>query len=428
MLDEGVGVQPMFRRKKQDSVDGDVCPYCEFVNAEGVESCAQCYYVLDKSARDQPMAAPSLTGGELMATLMGEEEPEEEEVHAVEAVLTLDEVTVDIDQGQLLGDGDDADLGFIKAGSPTLSETVDYQSPEAIELEASDAPQTPVDFVIEAHDPMAEVAEPVHTGLGNLYSPITKNKDNDTDLTGSVGPDPNTVPMTPDLPDLPGESPVMTPALPVAQAVASVPLPVTASATATAVEPLAPAVVETPALPEMSAPSTPDLPDVASQANAAPVEAQAAEPGNETPEGPGDLAPTTPELPEEPDDLAPTTPELPEGSTEVTEPNAPAPEPQHNNRIWPWPAKQPWDPRQVYREVVAVLEAIKAGKLPEAANTLDELGPHLEGNLDMLLHIGAAMRQLGREEHLQWTLSMAQHVHPNDEQVAAAVAQLGTGA
>ena len=353
------------------------------------------------------MAAPSLTGGELMATLMGEEEREEEEVHAVEAVRTLDEDTGDIDQGQLLCDGDDADLGFIKAGSPTLSETVDYQSPEAIELEASDAPQTPVDFVIEAHDPMAEVAEPVHTGLGNLYSPMTKNKDNDTDLTGSVGPDPNTVPMTPDLPDLPGESPVMTPALPVAQAVASVPLPVTASATATAVEPLAPAVVETPALPEMSAPSTPDLPDVASQANAAPVEAQAAEPGNETPEGPGDLAPPTPE---------------------VTEPNAPAPEPQHNNRIWPWPAKQPWDPRQVYREVVAVLEAIKAGKLPEAANTLDELGPHLEGNLDMLLHIGAAMRQLGREEHLQWTLSMAQHVHPNDEQVAAAVAQLGTGA
>ena len=71
-------MQPMFRRKKQDSVDGDVCPYCEFVNAEGVESCAQCYYVLDKSARDQPMAAPSLTGGELMATLMGEEEPAEE--------------------------------------------------------------------------------------------------------------------------------------------------------------------------------------------------------------------------------------------------------------------------------------------------------------------------------------------------------------
>jgi len=401
MLDEGVGVQPMFRRKKQDSVDGEVCPYCEFVNAKGVESCAQCYYVLDKSARDQPMAAPSLTGGELMATLMGEEEPEEEEVHAVEAVLTLDEVTVDIDQGQLLGDGEDADLGFIKAGSPTLSETVDYQSPEAIELEASDAPQTPVDFVIEAHDPMAEVAEPVHTGLGNLYSPMTKTKDKDTDLTGSVGPDPNTVSMTPDLPDLPGESPVMTPALPMAQAVASVPLPVAAT-------------VETPALPEVSAPPTPDLPDVAPQAGVAPVEEPAVEPSIETPEVPDDSVPATPEIPEVP--------------AEVNEATAPAPEPQHNNRIWPWPAKQPWDPRQVYREVVAVLEAIKAGKLPEAASKLDELGPHLEGNLDMLLHIGAAMRQLGREEHLQWTLSMAQHVHPNDEQVATAVAQLGTGA
>lgn len=117
------------------------------------------------------------------------------------------------------------------------------------------------------------------------------------------------------------------------------------------------------------------------------------------------------------------TPELPD---EV--PVAPAPEPQHNGRIWPWPAQEPWDPRQVYREVVAILEAIKAGKLPEAAQTLDVLGPHLEQNLDMLLHIGASMRQLGREEHLQWTLAMAQHVHPNDENVTAAVAQLGSGA
>ena len=141
----------------------------------------------------------------------------------------------------------------------------------------------------------------------------------------------------------------------------------------------------------------------------------------ETPQIP-DLPEPTPELP----DTAATenvTPDLPDEA-----PETPAPEPQHNNRIWPWPAQEPWDPRQVYREVVSILESIKAGRLPEAAQTLDVLGPHLDKNLDMLLHIGASMRQLGREEHLQWTLAMAQHVHPNDEQVSAAVAQLGTGA
>ena len=31
-----------------------------------------------------------------------------------------------------------------------------------------------------------------------------------------------------------------------------------------------------------------------------------------------------------------------------------APIPQFNGRIWPWPAKQAWDERQVYRGVVAM--------------------------------------------------------------------------
>jgi hypothetical protein len=98
--------------------------------------------------------------------------------------------------------------------------------------------------------------------------------------------------------------------------------------------------------------------------------------------------------------------------------------PQDASRIWPWPAQEAWDVHQVYREVGALLEFIKVGQLSKAADTLDSLGPHLEHNFDMMLHIGSAMRALNREEHLQWTLAMAKHVHPNNELVAAAVAQL----
>ncbi len=387
----------MFRRKKQDSADGDHCPYCEFVNQKGVEQCAQCYYVMDKAARDQPMATPSSSGSELMATLMSEEAPDQEEDIAVEAVLSMGEVTVEIEQEQLPDEGENDSFGFIKAGNPTLSDTIEYESPATTELEVSDAPSAPVDFVIEAYDPMAEVNEPVPTGVGNLYSPMTKTAGND-DLKGSVGPEPNTVSMTPDLPDLPREAVVETPALPVAQAVSA------------AVQPPAvplPHAKTVVALPQ----ATPDVPDAPAQ-----------QPVVQTPSLPFDAVAATPDLPTD----APSTPELPE--VVEGQPVVEAPEPQHNNRIWPWPAKEPWDPRQVYREVVAVLEAIKTGKLPDAAKTLDLLGPHLEDNLDMLLHIGAAMRQLGREEHLQWTLAMAQHVHPNDEHVTAAVAQLGKGA
>jgi hypothetical protein len=96
-------------------------------------------------------------------------------------------------------------------------------------------------------------------------------------------------------------------------------------------------------------------------------------------------------------------------STKIIEQETkPAPTPQHNNRIWPWPAKQPWDERQVYREVVTLLELVKNGKLVQAAEAIDNLGPHLNNNLDMLTHIGTVMRYLGREDHLQWMLKMAQ--------------------
>ena len=44
-----------------------------------------------------------------------------------------------------------------------------------------------------------------------------------------------------------------------------------------------------------------------------------------------------------------------------------------------------------------MLELIKTGKLAQTAQQLDNLGPHLDGNLDMLAHIGTIMRYLGRE-------------------------------
>lgn len=373
----------MFRRRKDGNSDeGNVCPYCEFVNEEGVETCAQCYYSLNLAARDQPMATPTTTGSELLDTLMSQAEVEDEEI-AVEAVISLDEVSVEIDQYEEGKQEQDDSFQFISGSSPTLSQTVEFEAPEEVELEVSDAPAELVVFDMGEEDPLGEELEPVHTGLGKLYSPSVKIE-TDEDLMGSVGPALGASQSTPDLPDLPGESPIDVVALPITQAIATAPEP-------------APAPTSTPELPDamdsvtlgyMQTPQIPDLPEA------------------------------TPELPDTSESET-VTPDVPNEA-----PITPVPEPQHSVRIWPWPAQEPWDPRQVYREVVAILEAIKSGQLPKAAETLDVLGPHLEHNLDMLLHIGASMRQLGREEHLQWTLAMARHVHPNNEQVAAAVAQL----
>ena len=364
----------MFRRRKDgNSEEGNVCPYCEFVNVEEVESCAQCYYSLNLAPRDQPMATPSTSGSDLLNTLMGDAELEEEEI-AVEAVLSLEDVSVDINQYEETKEEEKDSFQFITGSSPTLSQTIEFESPAETELEVSDAPLNPVTFDMGDEDPLGKPIEPVPTGLGKLYSPSLKTETDD-DLMGTVGPITEQETATPEIPDFTNlTQPKIThptPEVPDLNQSTSV----------------------------MSTPTIPIMSEKNSQSSAPRIlESIESTPG------------------------IPTAVDVAQGVA-VTEQTS-TPTPQVETRIWPWPAKEAWGAHQVYREVVALLELIKVGQLPKAAETLDSLGPHLEHNFDMLLHIGSAMRALNREEHLQWTLAMAKHVHPNNEHVAAAVAQL----
>jgi hypothetical protein len=97
-----------------------------------------------------------------------------------------------------------------------------------------------VEFDLGKVDPLAEVAEPVHTGRGGLYSP-TVEAPKDDDLLGDVGPAPDA------LPDLPETEPV-------AEAVAE-PHPQAADVATTAPTPDLPSLPEDEALPEAATPA-----------------------------------------------------------------------------------------------------------------------------------------------------------------------------
>ena len=385
----------MFRRRKDGNAEeGNVCPYCKFVNADAVESCAQCYYSMNLAARDQPMATPSTSGSDLLNTLMGELELEEEEI-SVEAVISLEDVSVEVDQYEEAKQEEEDGFQFISGSSPTLSQTVEFETPDEVELDVSDAPANPVVFDMGDEDPLGIPMEPVPLGIGKLYSPSVKTEKDD-DLMGTVGPVPGQKTATPEIPDFTNLTQ------------AKQQLPSTAVSAQEAAAPQTPVVPFTPDVPNLnSTPTTPELPVVAEHNRPSP-----------TPALPESFEPATTAI----------TPEIPTSAdvaqvVEDTEQST-QPTPQTDTRIWPWPAQEPWDAHQVYREVVAILESIKVGQLAKAAETLDALGPHLEHNFDMMLHIGSAMRALNREEHLQWTLAMAKYVYPNNEHVAAAVDQL----
>ena len=383
-------VGSMFGWRKKDSTGlQNMCPYCGTPNEIGVQECKLCYYDLTVSAREQPMAKPSAAEDDIMSTLLDDDTSEvEDEDYAVEAVLSLDDVTIEVGQFEASDMEQKDEFAFIASSGPTLSDVQDYAPPEDVELSPDDAPKKHVEFVVPQANPLDEVAEPVHTGQGSLYFNSENSSD---DLTGSVGPN-NIRNMEPEvIADGPVES-QSTLNLATAKEVSD---------------------------------ETPDLPDIFGDGDSSLV---AIKPS----------VVTTPELPEipakdlgqSPDDT-PDLPDIPDNSAAInnsqgteTPQVSSAPTPQFNGRIWPWPAKSPWDERQIYREVVAMLELIKTGKLTQTAQQLDRLGPHLDANLDMLAHIGTIMRYLGREEHLQWMLKMAQTTYPNDANVTKAFAHL----
>ena len=360
---EKVGETMCWKRKKDGNEDGNPCPFCNAQNERDAATCVQCYYDLNKPARDQHLEVASDVKNDLLSTLMDEDDGDEDDEIAVEAVLDLEDVTIEIDQydDPISSEG----FSFIDSEGPTLSETVEFETPEEVELTTEDAPMIEERFELPDSNPLDEVAEPVHTGQGQLIQ--TDDDEADVDFTGTVGPDPNAIPELPDTEE------------------------------------------DVPMLPEELT-----IPDI--------------------PEDVDDEQPGIPELPEEtiapdlPEDEA--VPELPdddevESTTEQVESeDAVAPEVPSSTRIWPWPAGEPMDPREVHRIVVESLGLVRAGRIAEAEHNIDALGPQLGDDVSLLYHIGLILQQAGRAEHLNWMLEMARRVHPNDENVMNAIAHL----
>ncbi len=371
---EKVGETMFWKRKKGGSEDGNPCPFCGAQNEVGATTCIQCYYDLNKPARDQHLEVASDVQSDLLSTLMNDDDSGDDEEFAVEAVLDLEDVTIEVEQ---YDDPDSSDgFSFIDSEGPTLSETVEFEAQDEVELTTEDAPEIEERFELPESNPLDEVEEPIHTGQGQLFQ--SDDDETDVDFAGSVGPDPTELPDLPDteedLPLLPEE--ISIPDIP--EDVGEVEEPI-------------------PELPEDEE-VTPELPE------------ETISP--ELPDDDGDV----PELPEEEDVIS--SPEVPETEDDV------APEVQSNSRIWPWPASEPMDPREVHRIVVESLGLVRAGRIAEAEHNIDQLGPSLGDDISLLYHIGLILQQAGRAEHLNWMLEMARRVHPNDENVKNAIAHL----
>ena len=122
----------MFRRKAAADIEGEVCPYCEFVNDVGSATCAQCYYELNKAPRDQGEPVSTEVSNSIFDELMSDEDDSWEEVDALDVVLTLDQEAVDVDQYNVTDfeSEEPEKVGFMKSSSPELHTTVAHEPEE----------------------------------------------------------------------------------------------------------------------------------------------------------------------------------------------------------------------------------------------------------------------------------------------------------
>ena len=391
----------MFRRKSTAEVEGEICPYCEFVNKLGSSTCSQCYYELNKAPRDQGDPISSEVSNSIFDELMSDDDDSWEEGEALDVVLSLDQDPLEVEQYEATNfeSEEPEKIGFMESSSPEMHDTVSHEPVEVSAEDVGDEIKNVPKLDFSKTDPFDEVPEPVHQGKGALFSPSTSPKMDD-DLLGHVGGS--------ELPSLPSDD-LYENKIDLTVKKAPAPTPATAL------------------------PNLPDIPDMSHSDTSTKIETtEPLEAPLPTLELGQDVVQPQPEIVDykSQEEIAePVT--ASEGITIEDNASQPAQEltldsNDQDNRIWPWPIGEAWDARQVHREVVSALEQIKSGKTDEASATIDALGPHLSNeNVDLIYHIGMVLKQLNRIDEVKSMLSKAKTVMPGNEHVESATAHLG---
>jgi len=92
--------------------------------------------------------------------------------------------------------------------------------------------------------------------------------------------------------------------------------------------------------------------------------------------------------------------------------------------VWPWPAKEEWDAKNLRVELLEAMAAAKNGDNIKVENTLERIGPHLGSNIELLFHIGILLKIIGRDYELIQMLTKAQVQFPGNSDVLNAVSKL----
>lgn len=414
----------MFRRRKDAASNKqNPCPFCEIENPLDAKSCFQCYFEFEKPMRDQGSRPSEQEQSEVFDLLMSETEavnPDDD--YAIEAVLSMDDVSVDVDQFEPTTFDEDTpeQFQFIKSEGPTLNEVKEYQAQTDEQISASDVRPNAQSVEIAKFDPVESVPEPVQQQFGKLVtSENTVSEDTEIDPNQIVGDI-----EIPETPDEPRKVSMIDAIAEEASNQDAISPPVIPDIKEDVVPPAIPDFEE-----EVEIPEIPDFDEKGDENNSAQINIHDQQANNSQEQI---QAPTIPDFDDEENDLAISPPTIPDVDEDLAisppsipgiEVRSPAPIPQNPN-FWPWAQREPWTNGQLDPILIDGFNSIKAGQLQKAEASLDQIGPHLGQNLDKMYHIGLLMKQVGRTEDLKIVLEQAQRLYPTDQRVKTAVEHL----
>ena len=386
-----------FKKWKKDSTEKTICPLCQNINSVNAETCSSCSYQLNKPNYKQTSNIEESETNNLFDELMNEfeEEKETEVIDWSKATFKMDDVTVDVNQYS----EEDSVILSSKPNFAMASTTIELPSnkeeiEEDYELKPEDAPAFSTKFEIPDEKP-EELEEPTNEPIA-LIQPTSGTPDNVQVMEAQN--------ISENIDDIE----ILQPADFDGDGVVDIYEEsfYEEETTIQVIEPIKepkkdePAVIETSQSEELLPPAPANLPPLL------PSKELKSTPVKETIDKEEKIVlPSAPIMP-----LSDANDALSISTKQVT--------------YWPWTQQEEWEFPNLKEQVLAAMRAAIDKNIAHATVLIDEVGPHLGNQTNLIYPIGKLLDTIGRPNAVDKMLKSAINSLPGDPNVIQAKQKL----
>ena len=390
-----------FKKWKKDATEKIICPLCQHNNSKNTKICSSCSYQLNQPNYKQTSNIEESETNNLFDELMNEfdEEKETEIIDWSKATFKMDDVTVDVNQYT----EEDSVMLSSKPNFAMASTTIELplteeENEEDYELKPEDAPVFSTKFEIPEEEPQ-ELEEPSNEPI-ELIQPTSGTPDNVQIIDAQ-----------------------------------------NISENIDEIEILQPADFDGDGVVDIYEESFFESEEeIKSEINESTLESEKID----TPTTDDSQSETL--LPPAPSDIPPLIPSkelklesipaknLPEQEKTTTLPPAPImplshandtlSEPKEQIKYWPWVQQEEWEFAELKEQVLAAMRAAIDKNIAHATVLIDEVGPHLGNQTNLLYPIGKLLDTIGRPNAVDKMIKSAINSLPGDPNVMQAKQKL----